>query len=139
MANDFNTWVLIHIDEAENEAPLIVAHALDYDIVTQGPSIPEAMIAVCEAVRMFVREADDVHVRAPQDDWAILHRTLDGSPVSPDVIAAIDPWSIVSAAFYVWGDQTLFNIAGTAFVRLQDTNNEEVEETDETPEGTLLS
>lgn len=75
----FTSWVLV---EPASDLPGVwVSHCLDFDVISQGASPAEAVVAVTEAVGMAVTDdlnarLDPFERRAPSEFWDRLLRVL---------------------------------------------------------------
>lgn len=82
----FTSWVVV--TPAEDIVGVWVAHALEFDIISQGSSPVQALESVTEAVAMAV--ADDLNSgldprdrRAPGEYWErLVHVLKNGTPVN---------------------------------------------------------
>ena len=76
----YNAWVVL--SPAEDVAGAWLAHALEFDVVTQGHSAEDAYRMAADAVRMVLtedlREGRDPYVRrAPDECWEPLREILE--------------------------------------------------------------
>jgi hypothetical protein len=75
----YSAWVLVH--PAEDLPGAWVAHALDFDVISQGESAEHAMMMVVEAVGMVLEEdfadgCDPYARRAPAPFWERLQSIM---------------------------------------------------------------
>jgi predicted RNase H-like HicB family nuclease len=78
----FQYWV--KLAPAPDIAGEWVAHCLDFDVVTQGRSLPHAMVMAREAVMTVVLDDlehghDPIDRRAPKEFWTEMYQTLQRS------------------------------------------------------------
>ena len=76
----YSAWVLVH--PAEDLPGTWVAHALDFDVISQGESAKHAMMMIVEAVGMVLEEdiadgCDPYARRAPAPFWERLQHIME--------------------------------------------------------------
>ncbi len=88
----FSAWLIVH--QAEDLPGQWVAHCLDFDAVTQGNSLGDAVRMAYDAVGILVLDdlshgLDPYGRRAPQSYWDELYAMLEKSTPSKETIESL--------------------------------------------------
>jgi hypothetical protein len=115
-------WILI--ERAEDIPGEWVSHCLDFDVVMQGRSIPEALKAVQDAVNVVLiddlaRGADPRARRAPEEHWNHLSQMLDYAVKQPGTAAPPDEAKVSAFAVEMVVSMVKLSVAERAQHRQQ--------------------
>jgi predicted RNase H-like HicB family nuclease len=101
----YNAWVVVR--PAEDLEDQWVAHVLDFDVVTQGNTVEQAIQMAGEATSLLligdlIDGEDPMLRRAPEECWEALWETVKhGSPMDPEAIKRMGRKDLRSVAVQI--------------------------------------